>query len=76
MRADYWVWVHLRAPQCLRLWKWQLVSREVCVWPGPVVCGQKTEKLLSVAITVLTARRVTVENITQREKCLQQDIGL
>lgn len=34
-----------------------------CVWPGPLVCGQKTEKLLSEAITVLTARKVTAENM-------------
>lgn len=61
--AQYAVWVHLRAPQCSSLWKWQLVSRAVCVWPGPLVCGQKTDKLPSGAITALTVRRVSVENM-------------
>lgn len=54
MYAEYSVWVRLGAPQCTSLWKWQLVSWAVCVWSGPLVCGQKTEKLLSGAITALT----------------------
>lgn len=47
-----------------------------CVWLGPLVCGQKTERLLSGAITALTVRRHTVENMALWERGLQKDISL
>lgn len=67
-RVDVCVWAQLFCEGGFStLWKWQPVSWAVCSWSGPVVCGQKAERLLSGGIKVLTVRR-SVENMgTVRE---------
>lgn len=51
------IYRHLSAQVCGK----GSLSPGQCVWPGPLVCGQKTEKLFPVDITDLTVRGVTAE---------------